>query len=224
YLGEISWDHSFYPISFFDWRRVPTEIKDKAWETLFLPNLYVDEAGMPTVRLYCEGIICEIWKKHKLQLYKDYFEKLSEKTDVEKKAAPPQGVTLQDWTKLVEHMNTPETKLLTKNKDNINSSKIHHRGGACSHKRWKKDYEAKHGVKASRGTMFLHLHKREDEYKKDANETAAMGVAGLDSTEPSEDDAYVVARNKAEHLGRVCGCGYGATPSLVDPSSADEHY
>ncbi|CAN1220658.1 hypothetical protein LINGRAPRIM_LOCUS26 [Linum grandiflorum] len=70
--------------------------------------------------------------------------------------------------------------------------------------------------------MFVHLHKREDGYKKDANENAVMGdkiealhAAGLDSTEPSEDDAYAVAINKAEHPGRVRGCGYGATPSLV---------
>ncbi|CAN0906865.1 hypothetical protein LINGRAHAP2_LOCUS24485, partial [Linum grandiflorum] len=38
-------------------------------------------------------------------------------------------------------MNTPETKILRTKNNNINSSKIHHRGGARSHKRWKKEYE-----------------------------------------------------------------------------------
>ncbi|CAN0906894.1 hypothetical protein LINGRAHAP2_LOCUS24503 [Linum grandiflorum] len=66
---------------------------------------------MSTIRLYCESIICERWNKLKLQLYKDYFEELKEKTEVEKKAEPPQGVALHDWTKLVEHMNTLETMI-----------------------------------------------------------------------------------------------------------------
>ncbi|CAN0891931.1 hypothetical protein LINGRAHAP2_LOCUS17251 [Linum grandiflorum] len=139
YLGEMGRDHSFYPILFFDWRRVPTYIKDKCGRRCFcVTSMWI--------RLRC----------------------------------PQLGYT------------------------------------------WKKEYEAKHGVKASRGTIFVHLHKREDGYKKDVDETTAMGdkiealqAAGLDSIAPSEDDAYAAARNKAEHPRRVRGCDYGVAPSLM---------
>ncbi|CAN1185081.1 hypothetical protein LINPERHAP2_LOCUS37338 [Linum perenne] len=176
-IGEMGRDHKLYPNPYKDWRHMSKEIKDRAWKTLFLPQIHVDDSEIEAVRKYVERVVGEQWKKHKLELYKIYFTD-RQLSDVEKRKNPPGGVSLQDWVNLLDIMDTNEAKKEREtNKTNRKLKKINHRSGSCPQSQWKHEYEVEHGEPPSRGDVFIAMHKEKDnKYKSD--EAKAVGVFG----------------------------------------------
>ncbi|CAN1148404.1 hypothetical protein LINPERPRIM_LOCUS38065 [Linum perenne] len=225
-IGEMGRDHKLYPIPYKDWRHMSKEIKDRAWKTLFLSQIHVDDSEIEAVRKYVERVVGERWKKHKLELYKIYFTD-RRLPDEDKRKNPPEGVSLQDWVKLLNIMDTNEAKKEREtNKTNMKLKKINHRSGSRPQSRWKHEYEVEHGEPPSRGDVFIAMHKGKDnKYKSD--EAKAVGERieeiqslGLAPRRVASDDALGLALGKPEHPGRVRGLGYGAVPSKVFGGSA----
>ncbi|CAN1136432.1 hypothetical protein LINPERHAP2_LOCUS9461 [Linum perenne] len=218
-IGEMGGDHKLYPIPYKDWRHMSKEIKDRAWKTLFLPQIHVDDSEIEAVRKYVERVVGERWKKHKLELYKIHFTD-RQLSDVDKRKNPPGGVSLQDWVNLLDIMDTNEAKKEREtNKTNRKLKKINHRSGSRPQSRWKHEYEVEHGEPPSRGDLFIAMHKGKDnKYKSD--EAKAVGerieeiqALGLAPRHVASNDALALALGKPEHPGRVRGLGYGAVPS-----------
>ncbi|CAN1763975.1 hypothetical protein LINPERHAP1_LOCUS9071, partial [Linum perenne] len=57
-------DHKMYPIAYKDWRHMEKELKDRAWKTLFLTQIHVDDSEIEAVRRYIELVLAERWRKH----------------------------------------------------------------------------------------------------------------------------------------------------------------
>ncbi|CAN1165970.1 hypothetical protein LINPERPRIM_LOCUS34035, partial [Linum perenne] len=142
------------------------------------PQIHVDDSEIETVRKYVERVVGERWKKHKLELYKIHFTD-RQLSDVEKRKNPPGGVSLQDWVKLLDIMDTDEAKKEREtNKTNRKLKKINHRSGSRPQSWWKHEYEVEHGEPPSRGDVFIAMHKGKDnKYKSD--EVKTVGVSSL---------------------------------------------
>ncbi|CAN1842341.1 hypothetical protein LINPERHAP1_LOCUS36821, partial [Linum perenne] len=92
-IGDMGRDHKMYPIPYKDWRHMEKELKDRAWKTLFLTQIHVDDSEIEAVRRYIELVLVERWRKHKLYLYEMNFTKRTI-PDEEKRRRPPEGVSL----------------------------------------------------------------------------------------------------------------------------------
>ncbi|CAN1136035.1 hypothetical protein LINPERHAP2_LOCUS9223 [Linum perenne] len=68
-------------------------------------QIHVDDSEIGAVRRYVKLVVAERWMKHKLELYKMYLID-RQVPDEEKRRRPPGGVSLQDWVKLLEIMDT----------------------------------------------------------------------------------------------------------------------
>ncbi|CAN1148045.1 hypothetical protein LINPERPRIM_LOCUS37868 [Linum perenne] len=87
------------------------ELKDRAWNTLFLMQIPVDDSEIEAVRRYIELVLAERWRKHKIYLYEMHFTKRTI-PDEEKRRRPPEGVSLHDWVKYLDIMDTNEAKVI----------------------------------------------------------------------------------------------------------------
>ncbi|CAN1192218.1 hypothetical protein LINPERHAP2_LOCUS41444 [Linum perenne] len=225
-IGDMGRDHKMYPIPYKDWRHMEKELKDRAWKMLFLTQIHVDDSEIEAVRRYIELVLAGRWRKHKLYLYDVHFTKRMI-PDEEKRRRPPEGVSLHDWVKYLDIVDTDEAKKQREtNKTNRNMKKINHRSGSRPQHLWTNEYEVEHGEPPSRGDIFIAMHRGKDgKYKSD--EAKAVGerieeiqALGLAPKNVASDDAYALALNKPEHPGRVRGLGYGAVPSKVFGESA----
>ncbi|CAN1148482.1 hypothetical protein LINPERHAP2_LOCUS16499 [Linum perenne] len=87
------------------------ELKDRAWKTLFLTQIHVDDSEIEAVRRYIELVLAERWRKHKLYLYEMNFTKRTI-PDEEKRRRPPEGVSLHDWVKYLDIVDTDKAKVI----------------------------------------------------------------------------------------------------------------
>ncbi|CAN1142752.1 hypothetical protein LINPERPRIM_LOCUS26160 [Linum perenne] len=63
-------------------------------------RIHIDDSEIEAIRRYIEIVLGELWKKHKLYLYKNE----------EKRQRPPEGVALQNWVKFLDLMHTNEAQ------------------------------------------------------------------------------------------------------------------
>ncbi|CAN1128575.1 hypothetical protein LINPERHAP2_LOCUS4714 [Linum perenne] len=182
-------------------------------------QIHVDDSEIEAVRRYIELVLAEQWRKHKLYLYEMNFTKRTI-PDEEKRRRPLEGVSLHDWVKYLDIVDTDKAKKQREtNKTNRNMKKINHRSGSRPQHLWTNEYEVEHGEPPSRGDLFIAMHKGKDgKYKSD--EAKAVGERieeiqplGLAPKNVAPDDAFALALDKPEHPRRVRGLGYGAVPS-----------
>ncbi|KAF7808145.1 uncharacterized protein G2W53_040306 [Senna tora] len=110
------------------------------------------------------------------------------------------------WAAFVDYRLNPKTKAMSeKNRENRSKLKMPHTCGSKSMARKKQEMELASGKPVSRGAVFVATHKRKDgSYVNDNAKIVSL----------SEMDSLGQVLGK-ENLGRVCGLGFGPSPTQV---------
>ncbi|KAJ1427569.1 putative transposase, Ptta/En/Spm, plant [Sesbania bispinosa] len=222
YLGRLAADHRCFPISFKKWPDVPKTYKDDVWKTI-KATLWWDPAHDDDAKTYMMKDMGKKWREYRLRLYSSYYDPT--KSREEHISNPPLSIPTTEWASLLDYRSAEGTKAICKKyAQNRSKLTINHTGGSKKLKRKRVEIMAETGQLVSRGTLYIHTHKRSDgTYINEEAQAVCEKISEIESqgTAPvaiSTNDSLGQVFGK-EHSGCVRGVGDGVCPTQVFGSS-----
>ncbi|CAN1315274.1 hypothetical protein LINPERPRIM_LOCUS29648, partial [Linum perenne] len=207
FIGKVARSYKFLPVGYDEWRKVPRNFKNQAWNELIAPKSYIEERDLPATRRY---IFMNMGKKWREGMGELIHEKYDKKKSLEwNQVNPPDGIEVTDW------------EMAVRNKAIRAKQGLLHHLGSKKINRLKSEMEEELQREVSRGEVWIRSRKRKNE--EFANEECAQVRKNIEEIEPSgnvpkhpaRNGSLGLALNKDEHSGRVRCMGLGYTPSQV---------
>ncbi|KAJ1391873.1 putative transposase, Ptta/En/Spm, plant [Sesbania bispinosa] len=101
------------------------------------------------------------WREYRLRLYNNYYDPT--KSRDEHISNPPLSILATEWASFLDYRSAEGTKAICKkNAQNRSKLTINHTGGSKKLKRKRVEIMVETGQPVSRGTLYIHTHKRSD--------------------------------------------------------------
>ncbi|XP_077230919.1 uncharacterized protein LOC143863993 isoform X3 [Tasmannia lanceolata] len=209
FLGSVARMGDKLPLTYLDWRKMPKQNKDDAWDIVMEKWAFGDS--------HKGWVIANIgrkWREWRCTLKTKYFD--------EDLPPPLDRITESHYRFLCDHWSTRASKdLCIQNKANRALQMIKHTGGTKSNAVYWKEETVKNGRSQSRGDIFIRTHQKKDKTPYDDTcEAIIAQIKDIQTQHPksrssiaSDDDLGRVFG--AEKRGRVRMLGPGPTPSRL---------
>ncbi|CAN1160114.1 hypothetical protein LINPERPRIM_LOCUS21888 [Linum perenne] len=220
FIGKVARSYKFLPVGYDEWRKVPRNFKNQAWNELIAPKFYIEERDLPAARHYIFMDMGKKWREGRGELI---HEKCDKKKNLEwNQVNPPDGIEVTDWVMFLAYRDRKKVKeMAVRNKAIRAKQGLLHHLGSKKINRLKSEMEEELQREVSRGEVWIRYRKRKN--GEFANEECAQVGKNIEEIEasgdvpkhPARNDSLGLALNKDEHSGRVRCMGLGYTPSQV---------
>lgn len=193
--------------------------KDWVWTNVIKAKLWWDPTVDDAAKVYIMKDIGNKWKEYRKTLFDKFYSEVRSREENIKN--PPFSIPENEWAAFIDYRLDPKTKVMCeKNAENRAKLTINHTGGSKKLKRKMSELMAETGQIVSRGTLYIHTHKRKDGTY--INEEAQIVCEKIFEIESQGTAPVVISPNDSlgqvfgkEHPGRVRGVGFGVCPSQV---------
>ncbi|CAN1159736.1 hypothetical protein LINPERHAP2_LOCUS22899 [Linum perenne] len=220
FIGKVARSYKFLPVGYDEWRKVPRNFKNQAWNELVAPKFYIEGRDLPAVRRYIFMDMGKKWREGRGELIHEKYDK---KKSLEwNEVNPPDGIEVTDWVRFLAYRNRLEVKEMAARNKTIRAKQglLHHLGMKKIN-RLKSEMEEELQRDVSRGEVRIRSRKRKNgEFANDECAQVGKNIEEIEASgnvpkHPARNDSLGLALNKDEHSGRVRCMGLGYTPSHV---------
>ncbi|CAN1159737.1 hypothetical protein LINPERPRIM_LOCUS22116 [Linum perenne] len=205
FIGKVARSYKFLPVGYDEWRKVPRNFKNQAWNELVAPKFYIEGRDLPAVRRYIFMDMGKKWREGRGELIHEKYDK---KKSLEwNEVNPPDGIEVTDWVRFLAYRNRLEVKEMAARNKTIRAKQglLHHLGMKKIN-RLKSEMEEELQRDVSRGEVRIRSRKRKNgEFAND--ECAQVGVF----------------TGRSNNYGRgACSANQTANPNVVSREDFDK--